>query len=119
MEITLITSKGIYVADGPLIVNNLYKIPFQILYPNAETQYSFQTIRGAMPWEIWHRHLGHIGYNALNHMQHLNLVDGMNIELNSSKLDCIPCIQAKQSIMPFGTVNKRQTYLGELTHIDL
>jgi hypothetical protein len=92
MQIMLIMSNGICVAEGPLVANNLYKIPFKIIYPNAETQHTFQTIRGVMPWEIWHQRLGHIGYDALNQMQHLNLVDGLNIEQNSSKSDCIPCI---------------------------
>ena len=70
-------------------------------------------------WEIWHRCLSHIGYDALNHMCQENLVDGLIIDKSSPILDCIPCIQAKQSVAPFGPPMQQNTSLGELTHIDL
>ena len=34
-------------------------------------------------------------------------------------MDCIACIQAKQSVAPFGPLMQQNTSPGELTHIDL
>lgn len=39
--------------------------------------------------------------------------------MHTPKLDCIACTEAKQHEEPFNKSTKRETKLGELTHIDL
>jgi len=92
MEVTLLIKEGLHVISGPLIVNNLYKIGFTLLYPNEKSEYTFQTTRGALPWEVWHRCLGHIGYDTLHYMCHQQLVKGLLVDKSSPIPDCIACI---------------------------
>ena len=47
------------------------------------------------------------------------LVEGLHINLNSPKPDCIACTEAKLSEAPYGPASKWQTRPGELTHMDL
>ena len=52
-------------------------------------------------------------------MKDLNLVQGLNIELESPKPDCITCTEAKQFREPYKKVMRTKREPGELTHIDV
>jgi len=119
MEVTLLMKEGLCIASGPLIVNNLYKISFTLLYPDEKSEYTFQTTRGALPWEVWYRRMGHIGYDALHYMHRQQLVKGLLVDQTSPIPDCIACIQAKQTVKLFGPLIQRNTTPRELTHINL
>jgi transposase InsO family protein len=73
----------------------------------------------AQSWEIWHKRFGHVNYSGLQKLLDHNLVEGFNVNSQSSKPDCIACTESKQSIEPFGSSSDWQTVPGELTHIDL
>lgn len=49
----------------------------------------------------------------------LSLVDGLNIDMHSSKPDYIACMEAKLYEAPYGPTSDQQTKVGELTHTDL
>src|SRR6266850_7123858 len=98
---------------------DVYKIGFTLLYPDEKSEYTFQTTRGALPWEVWHRHMGHIGYDALCYMCCQQLVKGLLVDQTSPIPDCIACIQAKQMVKLFGPTTQPNTKPGDLTHIDL
>jgi len=119
MEVTLLTKEGLHITSGPLVANNLYKISFTLLYPDEKSEYTFQTTRGALPWEVWHRCMGHIGYDTLHYMCCQQLVEGLLVDQTSPIPDCIACIQAKQMVKLFGPLIQRNTTLEELTHINL
>jgi hypothetical protein len=46
-------------------------------------------------------------------------VEGLQIELNSLKPNCIACTEAKLSVAPYGPMSKCPMKPGELTHMDL
>ena len=73
----------------------------------------------APTWETWHRRYGHIGYSGLQKLLDLELVDGFEINVHSPKPDCIPCMEAKLSEVPYGPATVRETKPGQLTHFDL
>ena len=73
----------------------------------------------AQSWEIWHKRFGHVGYTGLQYMLDKNLVNGFNVDTQTTKLDCIVCTEAKQSVEPFDQHIEKETEPGDLTHIDL
>jgi GAG-pre-integrase domain len=73
----------------------------------------------AQSWEIWHKKFGHVSYSVLRKLLDHNLVEGFNVNSQSSKHDCIACTKLKQAIEPFGSSSDWQTVPGELTHINL
>jgi hypothetical protein len=78
------------------------------------------TVLMSMPfWEMWHRRFGHIGYSGLQKLLDKHLVNGLHIDLNTDKPDCIACIEAKMSQAPYGLTKEKLSEPGELTHIDL
>ena len=49
-----------------------------------------------------------------------NLVEGFDVDIGSSFIECEPCIAAKQAHMPFPDhAESRHTIPGELTHTNL
>ena len=83
------------------------------------TPQCFVTNEPVQSWETWHKQFGHIGYNGLQHMLDINLVEGFNVDTCTSKPDCVACMEAKQSVELFGQSSDRETKPGDLTHIDL
>jgi hypothetical protein len=66
-----------------------------------------QVRRKGVPYEIWHRRLGHIQVNMISHMVKGDLIDGLNAE-GEAKLRalCEDCLFGKQTTHPFNnTVN--------------
>ena len=47
------------------------------------------------------------------------MVEGLEIDMNTPKPDCVACTEAKQNVEPFPKENNRKTQTGDLTHIDL
>ena len=92
------------------------------LFPlNASIPSDVTNISQASPtWLEWHKRFGHIAVSGLQCLQHLNLIDGFNVDETSWPLDCDTCIQAKQHHASFlSTIDWTTTYPGELTHVDL
>jgi hypothetical protein len=63
-----------------------------------------QTFLGEEPaidWETWHQRFRHIGYSGLQKLLDNNMVDGFNIDTQTSKPGCVACMEAKQHVEPF------------------
>ena len=69
---------------------------------------SFSTLTHS--WKTWHRRFGHIDYSRLQALHEKDLVTSLTIDPKSIKLDCTPCIEAKQA---------HTDAIRKLTHIDL
>jgi GAG-pre-integrase domain/Integrase core domain len=124
--LTLITKDGKPVVHGTKVENNLYHLNVITSQPNKllleQVKFVPQTLfihEPAQSWEIWHKRYGHVSYSGLQKLLDHNLVEGFNVNSQSSKPDCIACTKSKQSIEPFGLSSDWQTVPGELTHIDL
>ena len=122
----LITKDGEPVARGTKIQNNLYKMKVSIRKPSAScskktvlTPQTFQATEPSQSWETWHKRYGHVGYSGLQKLLDLNLVDGFTVDSRTPKLDCVACMEAKQTEEPFNKTTNRVTKPGELTHIDV
>ncbi len=85
----------------------------------AQIDYALNAASPSQTWETWHRRLGHVGYSGIKKLSDSQLVEGLHIDENSPKPDCIACTEAKLSETPYGPASKRQTRPGELTHMDL
>ena len=48
-----------------------------------------------------------------------NLVEGLVVDVNTPKPDCIACVEVKVTVAPFGPASHMQRKKGKLTHIDL
>jgi hypothetical protein len=93
-----------------------------LFYLDVEPQVNeaYVTKRGTLTWLDWHKRFGHIGVSGLQHLRCHNLVDGFNVDEDSTPRDCESCIQAKQHQTPFPqSVEQTTMYAGELTHADL
>ena len=62
---------------------------------------------------------GHIGYSGLQKLLDNNMVEGLEVDTNTPKPDCVACTEAKQNVEPFPKITNRNTQTGDLTHIDL
>jgi len=47
------------------------------------------------------------------------MVEGLKIDTNTPKPDCVACTEAKQHVELFPKITNRNTQTGDLTHIDL
>jgi hypothetical protein len=80
---------------------------------------AFNVASPSITWETWHRRFGHVGYSGIKKLLDNQLVDGLEIDMNSPKPDCIACTEAKLSEAPYGPASEQQMKPGELTHMDL
>ena len=62
----------------------------------------------------WHQCLGHVNYNSIKRMMHLNLILKLNIKDNDK---CEICVEAKLPKKPFKT-NDGDSKILELVHSD-
>ena len=85
----------------------------------SESSQTFASTESAQSWETWHKRYGHIGYSGLQKLLDNNMVEGLEININTPKPDCVACTEAKQNVEPFPKINNRKTQTGDLTHIDL
>ena len=70
-------------------------------------------------WDIWHHPFGHIGYSRLKKLFDHKLVTSFFVDCNSQMADCVPCTEAKQSVIPFNKKGERKTEPGEIMHINV
>jgi hypothetical protein len=98
--------------------NFLYGMNVKIRTPTlaSESSQSFASTESAQSWETWHKHYGHIGYSGLQKLLDNNMVEGLEIDTNTPKPDCVACTEAKQNVEPFPKVNNRNMQTGDLTH---
>src|ERR1700676_4201279 len=120
-KIILITKDGKRVAEGNRLNNFLYGMNVRVKPPTltSESSQTFAGMESAQSWETWHKRYGHIGYSGLQKLLDNNMVEGLEIDTNTPKPDCVACTEAKQNVEPFPKVNNRNSQTGDLTHIDL
>jgi len=81
----LYSVNGTTIVKGKKLTNKLYKIPFKLSslstskIEDQEIEQSANT--STIPWEVWHRCFSHIGYAGLQNLIHLDLVDGLNVDI--------------------------------------
>ena len=108
-----------YNGDGTLIMTS--KLENALFSLNASiAKEKVNVVRGTHSWLEWHKRFGHVAVSGLQHLRRRNLVDGFNVDETSELVDCETCVQAKQHRAPFPqTAERRSTYPGEVTHVDL
>ena len=101
-SLTLIMKDGKHVARGTKIENNLYKMKVSARKLGATysksttcTPQTFQATEPTQSRETWHKRYGHIGYSDLQKLLDLNLVDGLTVDTQTTKPDCVACTEAK------------------------
>ena len=122
-EVILNSNKDTTIAKGTQKDSKLYKIRFTIA-PKPSDKKPIEdliclTAWLAVPWETWHKHFGHIAYSGLEKLVCLGLVNGLNVDHNLLKPDCIMCTKAKLFEALYGPASKRETKVRELMHTDL
>jgi hypothetical protein len=123
-ELTLVTKDGKKVVHGKKLDKHLYKMDISVnnLPATRRADKAFLGQSGqmmALSWETWHKCFGHVGYSGLQKLPDNKMVDGLNVDENTDKPDCIACTEAKQHIESFPKMTSRQTEPGDLTHIGL
>jgi hypothetical protein len=122
-QVTLTAEDDIPIARGPKLGNKLYHLSFTLATaPPSDTEPEpacFTTNIQKLPWEILHWHFGHISYSGLEKLVHLDLINGIQVDMKSPKLDCIPCMEAKLFEAPYSPATGVETKVGELMHVDL
>jgi len=118
-KLTLVTKEGRSIAQGIRLSNRLYQMTFMLTPAPSSNNISFNALTTAPSWKIWHKRFGHVGYLGLQKLFDKHLVDGLHVDQNTDKPDCIACTEAKLSKSPYGPTIKKFTQPGELTHVDL
>ena len=93
--LSLLTKDKQTVAKGAKVRNNLYKLRFKHTPRMAHSECAFNTTSSSQTWETWHRHFGHVGYSGIKKLLDNQLVDGLQIDTNSPKPDCVACTDVK------------------------
>jgi hypothetical protein len=79
-----------------------------------------QVGKGSIPYEIWHRHLGHVPVNVISQMEKGDLVDGLNASGEARlKALCEDCLFGKQTAHPFNNTITRETSVLECVYVDI
>ncbi|KAG1786843.1 uncharacterized protein HD556DRAFT_1247737, partial [Suillus plorans] len=115
---TLKVRGGRTIAEGKLY-NGLYLLESR---EKIQSVTKVNTAQEEQPrdWLTWHKHYGHVAFSGLKRLQKERLVEGLNIDENSSIPQCEACIQAKQTCDSFPrNSDSRSGALGELTHSDV
>ena len=107
------------IARGTKISNDLYKLTFKYIPRTAHSDHAFSAASPSQSWETWHQHFGHVGYSGIKKLLDNQLVDGLQIDMNSLKPGCVACTEAKLSEAPYSPESECQTKPGELTHMNL
>jgi hypothetical protein len=95
-KVILYNSNNNEVIKGDLSMNCLY--PLEVYRRKDHTNSSnIATTHRQFTWDEWHRKYGHVGITGLKQIFTKKLVDGFEVDENSSMGDCDTCIQAKQS----------------------
>jgi hypothetical protein len=87
---------------------------------NKTGVHSVRTGKNAVPYEIWHRRLGHIPVDAIAKMFHDELVDGLKTT-GEAKLRaiCEDCLYGKHTTHPFNNTVQRETDPLECIYVDI
>jgi len=126
-EVTL-NENGITIARGNRRNSKLYKISFALAPASSSSSPEESepiedlicfSVRLSVPWEVWHKRFGHIAYSGLEKLLRLSLVDGLDVNMQTPKPDCVTCMEAKLSEAPYGPALVKSTKVGELTHTDI
>jgi hypothetical protein len=92
-KVTLTAEDDVPIARGPKLGNKLYHLSFALATtPPSDTEPEpacFTTNIQKLPWEILHRCFRHISYSGLEKLVRLDLVDGIQVDTKSPKLDCV------------------------------
>ena len=99
---TLLKRDGTPITRGVKVHNKLYKVMFKHAPGTAHSDCAFNTVSLLQTWETWHRCFGHVGYSSIKKLLDGQLVDGLQINMNSPKPSCIACTEAKLSEAPYG-----------------
>ena len=72
--------------------------------------------------ELWHRRLGHLGYDNLHKLKNKDMVEGLAISTADIKAQqnslCEPCVMSKQHRLPFPDSERKSSRAVELIHMD-
>jgi len=117
--LSLLTKERKPVTKGAKISNDLYKMTFMHAPRTLHSDHAFSTATPLQTWETWHRRFGHVRYSSIKMLLDNQLVEGLQIDMNSPKPGCVACTEVKLSIAPYGPASGRQKKTGELTHMDL
>lgn len=67
--------------------------------------------------DLWHRRLGHVAKDRVKKMA-AGFVDGIDVTEKAQTIDCMPCVEAKQTMSPAtGTLAKGNA--GHIVHSDV
>ena len=89
------------------------------IQPNSVPSHSASAALSSIPYEIWHKRLGHLGHDRLARLAKENLVDALAVELPAQSPLCVSCLDGKQKRFPFSHTGTRRSELLELVHSDL
>jgi transposase InsO family protein len=99
--------------------NGLYPLNAKVSYPISNL--AKPTTSRKLSWDQWHKYYGHIGISSLQKLHKENLVNGLEIDENSTPSQtCEACIQAKQTTQSFPKeAENRSEIPGERTMSDV
>ena len=87
-----------------------------------EQQFAMAAISKQTP-ELWHRRLGHLGYDNLHKLKNKDMVEGLSISAADIKAQqnslCEPCVLSKQHRRPFPDSERKSSRAVELIHMDV
>jgi hypothetical protein len=120
----LIAETGHPIVIGMKVKNNLYKMDVSLqMKEKANISNKLfnneKTCANKVSWEMWHKWYGHVSYEGLQVLYNQMLVHGLDVDLNSAKLDCVACMEAKLTKQPHKMIERKKTSPSELTHIDV
>lgn len=103
-------------------VGSLYRVEFEI--DNLSCNYTQnKSINKINSMQLWHRRLGHLGYDNIKILSTQNLVNGLNINDGRSNIFesnfCESCLLGKMTRQPFNKKGHRATKPLELVHTDV
>ncbi|KAF7763932.1 hypothetical protein Agabi119p4_8469 [Agaricus bisporus var. burnettii] len=134
ISVSKLVAKGASVSfkDNTAVVNNaegrevltavrkdgLYIIPATFRSPT--TSNIAQTKRKAVPYDVWHRRLGHIPVNVIARMCRDRVVDGLETDgVAEMKALCEDCLFGKHTAHPFNDQVPPETKLLDRVYVDI
>ena len=84
--------------------NNLYWLSISTQESANHTGDILSFSMSTHSWETWHWWFSYIGYSGLHALHEKDLVTSFTIDPKSTKLNCAPCIKAKQAHKPFSAI---------------
>ena len=116
MDIVLATGS----ITAKLDTADLRNIDQALMAKNMVTTYATRSHTKATDINTWHRHLGHISYQAIEQMYQGKVVDGLDITTLTPKPGaCEDCIMGKHTRHSFYTNGCQEVDVGESMYIDL